>query len=233
MAGGYPSKFGQGSAGNNFWRFDPDAGAWEILPDLPKARAAGAAVYMHGRVWVVGGVGAGAEINLQSYDVRTGEWELFSGASGRFASHIQAVAFENEIWWLAGRTANQDSTTNTVQIWNPVSREWRAGPPMNHARGGHAAGLVQGQIIVVGGEVIEIPGLTWTLEVFAPGADSWVFGPSSPVSVHGTTGAVVNGELVLIAGSDIAGEVSRNRATQVLRPATAANPVESPGPGEK
>jgi hypothetical protein len=186
---------------------------------------------MHNRVWVVGGVGAGTD--LQSYDVRTGEWELFSGASGRFASHIQAVAFENEIWWLAGRTANQDSTTNTVQIWNPVSREWRAGPPMNHARGGHAAGLVQGQIIVVGGEVFEIPGLTWTLEVFAPGADSWVFGPSSPVSVHGTTGAVVNGELVLIAGSDIAGEVSRNRATQVLRPATAANPVEPPGPGEK
>ena len=91
---------------------------------------------------------------------------------------------------------------------------------MNDARGGHAAGLVQGQIIVVGGELFEIPGLTWTLEVFAPGAVSWEFGPSSPVTVHGTTGAVVNGELVLISGSDIAGQTSQNRATQVFTPAT-------------
>jgi len=217
VAGGYQSKFGLENPGNNFWRFDPDVGAWEILPDLPKARAAGAAVYMHNRVWVFGGVGPGVE--NQSYDIRTGEWKLYPGAPAIFRNHIQAVAFENEIWWMAGRTDNADRTSNTVLIWNPVTQEWRAGPPLNHARAGHAARVVQGQIIVTGGEVIEAMGLTLSLEVFAPGADSWVLGTRPPVVVHGTTGAAVNGEFVLVAGSDIAGQTSQNRATQVLTPA--------------
>jgi len=220
VAGGYVSKLGLDNPGNNFWRFNPDVGAWEILPDLPKTRAAGAAVYMHGRMWIVGGVGPGIE--MQSYDVSTGQWETLPGAGVRGRNHLQAVAFENEIWWLAGRTDLADKTFNNVLIWNPVTREWRAGPALNHARAGLAARVVRGQIMVTGGEVIDtMPGLVIrSLEVFAPGADSWVLGPAPPVAVHGTTGAVVNGEFVLIGGSDIAGELSRNLATQIFSPAT-------------
>jgi hypothetical protein len=93
---------------------------------------------------------------------------------------------------------------------------------MNHARAGFAARVVQGQIIVSDGEQLDAspPRLTGSLEVFAPGADSWVMGMVSPVAVHGTTGAVVNGMFVLTGGSDIAGEFSNNRATQVFTPAT-------------
>jgi len=220
VAGGYQSKSGLYNPGNNFWRFDPDVGAWEILSNMPRPRAAGAMVYMHGRVWVVGGVGSGVE--LQAFDIGTGKWELFPvpGVSAQFRNHLQAVAFENEIWWMAGRTISADRTSNNVQIWNPVTREWREGPPMNHARAGHAARVVQGQIIVAGGEIKDVFGLTLSLEVFAPGADGWVFGPTPPVVVHGTTGAVVNGEFLLIGGSDIAGKTSQNLATQVLVPAT-------------
>ena len=35
-------------------------------------------------------------------DVQSGEWESFPGAVGVPADHMQAVAFENEIWWLGG-----------------------------------------------------------------------------------------------------------------------------------
>ena len=216
LAGGYMSRLGLENPGNNFWRFDPDAGEWEILSNLPKVRAAGAAVYMHGRVWVLGGEGPGTE--TQTYDIRTGEWQLFPGEPVG-GDHMQAVAFESEIWWMGGRT---DSTFNRVLIWNPVTREWREGPPMNHARSGFAAKVVQGQIMVAGGEINDNAPfqLTPSLEVFAPGAHSWVFGSRPPVAVHGTTGAVVNGEFVLVGGSDIAGRTSQNRATQVLTPAT-------------
>ena len=93
---------------------------------------------------------------------------------------------------------------------------------MNHARSGFAARVVQGQIMVAGGEINDFGAfnLARSLEVFAPGAENWVFGLSSPVSVHGVTGAVVNGEFVLHGGSDIPGDTSDNRATQVLTPAT-------------
>jgi len=75
--------------------------------------------------------------------------------------------------------------------------------------------------MVVGGEVIDARPfqVTASMEVFAPGADSCVFGVAPPVPVHGTTGAVINGQLGLPGGSDIAGDTSQNKATQVFTPA--------------
>ena len=219
VAGGFQSKFGLDNAGNNFWRFDPDVGAWEILPNMPRVRAAGAAVYLHGYVWIMGGEGTGAE-NLR-YNIRAGEWELSLRAPKPVYDHIQAVAFENEIWWMGGRTAS-NRTFSHVMIWNLVTETWRDGPPMFFPRAGFAARVVKGQIIVSGGEQLDsFPSqLTPSTEVFAPGAESWVTGPRAPVAVHGTTGAVINGKFVLTAGSSIAGATSDNRATQILTPAT-------------
>lgn len=158
---------------------------------------------------------------MQSYDIGTGQWELFPGAGAVSRNHLQAVAFENEIWWIAGRTDSADMAFDRVLIWNPVTRVWREGPPLNLARAGLAARVVQGQIMVAGGEVIDnMPGqVVPSLEVFAPGAEGWVLGPDPLVAVHGTTGAVANGEFLLMGVSDIAGELSQNRATQIFTPA--------------
>jgi hypothetical protein len=214
LAGGYTSNFSDEVPGRNLWRFDTAASAWEILPDMPRTRAAGAAVYLHGRIFVVGGEGPGSE--MQSYDIRTGEWTLYPGDAGMIFDHMQAVVFENEIWWMGGRT---DRTFGRVLIWNPVTLEWRDGPPLIFPRAGFAAKVVQGQIFVVGGEVLDSLSLVRTTEVFAPGADAWVLGQSPPVAVHGTTGSSLNGNFVLTAGSEIAGRLGENRATQIFLPA--------------
>jgi len=217
VAGGYTGRFNQ-VAGDNFWRFDPATSQWEILSDLPDPRAAGAAVYFHGHIMVVGGAGVG--ISLLSYDIASGEWRSLPGDIRVPGDHIRAVVFENEIWWMGGRAGEGPggSTSNGVVIWNPVTQEWREGPPMLYSRSGFAAGVVGGQIVVAGGERIDIvpPQLIPTLEVFAPGAESWVPGPVPPVVVHGASGAVVNDQFILTAGSDEAGSLSTNRATQVL-----------------
>jgi hypothetical protein len=215
LAGGFQSKFGLEGPGSNFWRFDPDQNSWEVLTDMPRNRGGGAALYWLNRVWVAGGDGMGIEI--QSYNPQTDEWSLYAGDPRLVVDHMQAVAFENELWWLGGR---KSETVNTVMIWNPVTREWREGPPMIRPRAGLAAVVVQGQIMVAGGEVIDFfPGLVQsTIEVFAPGATGWVEGPAMPVPVHGSSGAEVNGVLVLVGGSDIAGDTSLNRSTQIYTP---------------
>ena len=216
MAGGFQSKLGLDNPGNNLWQFDPAQNAWTELTPMPQQRGAGAALYWLNRIWVVGGEGIGNHI--QSFDLETGSWELFPGDQRLVVDHMQAVTFENELWWLGGRN---NTTSAQVMIWNPVTREWREGPSMKYPRAGLAAKVVQGQIIVVGGEVIDfIPGLVQpTMEVFAPGAADWVPGPGSPVPVHGTNGAEINGLLVLPGGSDIAGDTSNNRAVQIYTPA--------------
>ncbi len=216
MAGGYTGNIGFSNPNNNFWKFDPQTNQWEILTNLPKARAAGAAVYLNGRIWLLGGEGPGRE--TQAYDINTGEWELFPNEIGKLYDHMQAVAFENEIWWMGGRS--ESNTSNGVVIFNPVSGQWREGPAMLFRRSGFAAKVVQGQIMVVGGEAVS--GISFSLvesaEVFAPGAEGWVNSLNSPMSVHGTTGAVVNGQFILTAGSTIAGANSSNSATQIFTP---------------
>jgi N-acetylneuraminic acid mutarotase len=106
-------------------------------------------------------------------------------------------------------------------IWNPVSREWREGPSMNWPRSGFAAAVVQGQIMVTGGERIDIQPaqLMPAMEIFAPGAEGWATGPEPPVLFHGSTGASANGEFIITGGSDEAGSLSENRATQIYTPA--------------
>jgi N-acetylneuraminic acid mutarotase len=217
VAGGYSQRYGAEVAHDNFWRFDPALGSWEDLSPLPQSRAAGDAVFMHGKIWIVGGEGQGG--SMLAYDVVTGEWSLFPSDVRALRDHMQAVAFENEIWWIGGRT--DSSTSNRVLIWNPVTQEWREGPSLFYARSGFSAAVVQGQILVTAGERIDLmpAQLIPSLEVFAPGSDGWVQGPSPPILVHGTTGASVNGRLVITAGSDIAGSLSDNRATQIYEPA--------------
>jgi hypothetical protein len=217
MAGGYGGRRSVGQA--NFWRFDPALGFWEILPDLPQPRAAGGMAYMLERVWVVGGEGLGPR--LLAFDPETETWESFSSSSA-YSDHMQSVAFENEIWWMGGRSG---ATTDRVVIWNPVTREWREGPPMNDARSGFAARVVQGQIMVAGGERLDTFPFTLvpTVEVFAPGMDQWVLAPPLPTRVHGVTGAAVGGEFVLIGGSTDAGSFSQDRMTQIYAPAPAAD----------
>jgi len=221
LAGGYASISGKEGPGKNFWRFDPGAAKWEVLTDMPIGRAAGAAVYMNNRVWVMGGEGFG--LGFQSYDIPAGEWETFPGDPRMIIDHMQAVVFENEIWWLGGRA---DRTCSTVLIWTPVSRERREGPSMIFARAGLAAKVVQGQIMVSGGEILDThpAQVVQSMEVFAPGSEGWATGPRPPVAVHGTTGAVLNGEFVLIGGSTDAGGTSQNRSTQIFAPAGAGGP---------
>ncbi len=215
VAGGYQSRLENENPSNTFWRYDPVANSWEVLPNMPRVRAAGAALHLMGRIWIAGGTGIGNE--LLAWNLRTESWEMYPGTAGLLVDSMQAVPFENEIWWMGGRT---NITTNAVWIWNPVSLEWRQGPPMIKERAGHAAKVVQGQIMVSSGEVIDVmPGsLVEALEIFAPGATEWVQGPSAPVPVHGTSGAESNGSFVIVAGSDVAGANGDNRATQVYDP---------------
>jgi hypothetical protein len=217
LAGGFTGRLGFVAA-DNFWRFDLQASQWEILPDMPSPRGGGAAVHLHGRIVIVGGEGVGRD--LLSYDIRTGAWSSFPGDARVPVDHIRAVVFENEIWWMGGRSGEGpgSSTSNSVLIWNPVSQTWREGPSMTYARSGFAAGVVKGQIVVAGGERIDIapPQLIATAEVYAPGAAEWAAAPVPPIVVHGASGAVVDDRFVLTAGSDVAGALSENRATQIL-----------------
>jgi hypothetical protein len=156
--------------------------------------------------------------SILSWDIDKAEWMQFAGSPVAFKDHANAVEFENELWQMAGR--GDRGVSNEVNIWNPVTHEWRAGPSMFHPRSGYAARVVQGQIMVAGGETIEGVdfNMVESMEIYAPGNAGWVFGNPPPIAVHGTSGASSGGQFIVIGGSNDAGSTNPIGPVQTFVP---------------
>ncbi|MDX1380060.1 MAG: hypothetical protein R3233_03015, partial [Xanthomonadales bacterium] len=214
LTGGSPPR---GVGTNTFWRWAPGDPGWVAMPDVPASVSGGASVAANGRIFVVGGAESGQSW-LQEYHADRGSWRQLPYNVSPFSrpDHTQAVLFEGEIWQLGGRG---EAETNRVFIFNPVTQEWRDGPPMLEARSGHAARVVDGQIMVAGGEIIFTgQRVVQSFEVFAPGAQAWVPGPPMPKAVHGAPGAATAGRFVLLGGGEVAGSGNGSNHVQVYIP---------------
>jgi hypothetical protein len=182
---------------------------------MPERRLAGAAVALGDKIYIAGGVGGGEA--LLEFSPASGQWRLLSGPV-QPREHVNALAFGGEMWVLGGRWGGIGELA-TVEIYNPASETWRAGPTMNVARAGFAAAVVQQQLMVAGGEIIINGRETLaSLEILAVGSDTWQLGPDLPVPMHGVGGAEFRGRFLLLGGSMEAGAILNEGQVQIYEP---------------
>ena len=194
MVGG--ASRGGGEQSINGFRYDVAAARWDNRAELPAVFGSHAAV-TNGRAFI--GSEAGT---LHEYDPRSRAVRVIEPASTQARDHSQVVAFLGEIWMIGGRSPE----TNSVSIYDPVSRRWRAGPPMVNIRGGFAAAVVGHRIVVAGGEVFSNgTRLEPRTEVFTAGDNVWRLAPNLPVPVHGVAAGSAQGRYFLVSGSTVAG----------------------------
>jgi hypothetical protein len=152
---------------------------------------------LHGRAWI-----GNEDGSLQVYEPRSGAVQTVAPASSRPRDHSQVLAWLGEIWMIGGRAPE----TTSVSIYDPVTGRWRAGPSLNRARGGFAAAVVDGHLVVAGGEVFTGGvRLEPSVEVLAPGAPAWRLAGDMPLALHGVGGAAVGRRFYLLGGSTVAG----------------------------
>jgi hypothetical protein len=199
-SGGDPST-GGGDESISGWRYDLTAGTWSPVTPLGWNFGSRAAV-LNGRAYIGDASGM-----IQEYDPRQNAVRVINPLDGTSRDHSQLVAYLGEIWVIAGRTETIDS--RSVAIYDPISETWRTGPSINGLRGGFAAAVVDDQIVIGGGEIVETFPVTLnpTSEVYTAGNDAWVYGPNLPIPVHGTAGAAINGEFYLVSGSVVGGSM--------------------------
>lgn len=192
--------------------FDPTSTLWELVDGewvdrapIPVPVGAAAAVEHDGFVYVVGGTPDGA---LFRYDAGADTWEHLVGPSVQ-REHLAAVAFEGEIWALAGRWEGEifDST----EIFDPSTGEWRSGPAFNEARSGFGATVVDGSIYAVGGEVFDPNLALGSMERFGDG--DWTLQDPFPYGIHGNPLVEIGGSLYLPGGSTQAAGVENDGRT--------------------
>jgi N-acetylneuraminic acid mutarotase len=188
---------------NTTWIYDPTADKWTEKAPMPETRMSGAALALGDFLYVIGGVG-GTDALLR-YDPSANHWEALAHLP-HHREHLAAVVFEDELWALGGRQS--EGTLASIDIYDPDTDTWRAGPPMLERRSGHGATVVNGKIVAIGGEVLDRQ--PWqvlaTAEIYDP-ATGWSTLPDLPVGLHGLPVAAANGAIYTLGGSDRAGAI--------------------------
>lgn len=155
-------------------RYTPATDTWEAIAPMPQGRNHAAAESDGAKIFVFGGRGPGSGDGnvvangfdtVQIYDPATDSWESSLDPGSTLEPLPQArggmgtAVFANgEFWVMGGETLNGPGATaghvyGRVDIYDPATNSWRAGPAMPTARHGIFPVLDGTQIHVAGGGV--------------------------------------------------------------------------------
>ena len=133
------------------------APVWEQLPDTPTPRQQAAGAVVDGKAWVVGGLegsdAATATRRVESYDPKTETWS--QGPELPVALH-HAVArnYRGDLVVIGGwiPEGSDLTATSSDKVFVLRGETWEELPELNHPRAAAAAAVVEGELIVVGGQ---------------------------------------------------------------------------------
>jgi len=217
-----------GPAVTNLQRYDPNRDSWMDLSPLPLPRGAMGVAALNGKIYVVGGLRGGAAVNdFTVYDPPTDSWQTLPGMPTP-RDHLVAVALQGKLYAIGGRggSAAICAPIATVEVYDPATNTWSQAASLNTARGGHAAGTLNGRIQVFGGEGESTScGIIASAEEYDPASDAWSLLPAMLTPRHGTGGATIGDSIYLPGGALITGNLPtpvHERFDQSLAP--QANP---------
>ena len=125
-------------------------GRWVRLPSLRNARAAAAAAVVDDKIVVVGG---------QANNALVPATEIFDGTRWRDAAplptpreHLAAASDGRFVYAVGGRKRSSDQNTAVLERYDAKSDGWKALRSMPVATGSMGATIVNGRLVVVGGE---------------------------------------------------------------------------------
>ncbi|MFQ5716801.1 MAG: Kelch repeat-containing protein [Nitrospinales bacterium] len=150
-------------------------GFWKAMPPAPTARTEGAAAFLDGKIYVIGGfTSKGIADKVEVLDLKTGSWAEVSPLP-RPLHHTSALAVNGRIYVIGGFHSGLWTPVASVYEYDPAADQWREKRSMPTARGAMAAGVIGGKIYVVGGAHKKFLHLVNTdaNEVYDPAADRW------------------------------------------------------------
>ncbi len=190
---------------NSAWVYDANTNRWRLLTAMPEPRYAGAAVALGDFIFVVGGAGPSGK--TMRYNPKKDTWKMLESTHQR-REHIAAVVIEEKIMVIGGRYRGVGELKST-EIYNVENNQWQPGPVLNIARGGHAAVVHQGNIIVLGGEIImgKFKKTLAESEQLDKLSGHWRKGWNLPLALHGMPVVSNNKSLFILGGSERAGAI--------------------------
>jgi N-acetylneuraminic acid mutarotase len=191
--------------------YDPLTDTWQLLAgNVETPRADFVTLNFSDTIYTIGGY-AGSDPPLDFnhiYDPISGTWDMenetplptsVSGAGG--------VVLNDKIYVLGGYRGETEGNTNEVQIYDPATKQWDVGIPMNTARSQFVAVVLDGLIYVIGGNYQGDD--AFDVEIFDPTdgtTGAWREGTPLPERRRYMAGAVRQGEIYVVGGRNLGGD---------------------------
>jgi N-acetylneuraminic acid mutarotase len=191
----------------NVARFDPATQGWTTLAPLPAPRGGATAQAIAGRIYVAGGMEAGSSRQeLFVYDPATNSWTAGAPLSVPRDNPMSA-AVGGKLYVLGGRTRlappfpDVDALTS-AEVYDPLANAWQPIMPLPTGRRTGNAVVVNGRILVFGGEGA---GTHEQNELYNPAADSWQVLAPMPLARHGAVAGRIGNGIFVVGGGPAAG----------------------------
>lgn len=165
------------------FRFDLTARRWEEIAPMPAPRAAGAAVAVGDRIFIVGGAdGPRLIAPTYEYNVSTRSWRTVA-AIPTPRDHLSAVELDGRACAVGGRRLSMSQNVATFECYDPRTDRWDRLPDAPTARGGSGAAQYDRRVYFVGGE--QPSGTFREVEIYDARTNAWTRGPDLPTARHG------------------------------------------------
>nr|WP_246114865.1 kelch motif-containing protein [Rubripirellula tenax] len=211
--------------------YHPATDTFEFVHHIPETRrrgGAGAAVY-DGKIYIVGGITNGHQDGyvpwFDRYDPTTGDWDMMPDAP-HARDHFQAVVVGHYLYALAGRTTSQrtnhtfDLTVPEVDVFDFTTGAWLPSGTVENLptpRAGNMAAVIDGKIIIGGGESGSLKVAHEDVESLDPVTGKWSRWPSLARGRHGSGFAVIDEVIYTAAGSGGRGGAPELSSTESLK----------------
>jgi len=180
------------------------SGIWRPFATLDQRRW-GAAGIVHANTFIIfGGYDTTWSRKLSTTEIVTEEGRVTPGPEMPVAVYRHSIAsLDEKTWILTGGYTSTTSSTDETWFFDPVSKEFKQGPPLITGRRLHASATLQDKdtkeniVAVVGGYN---GGYLDSTEFLRNG--EWSSGPQMPKRLRGLSAVVIKGDLYAIGGND-------------------------------
>lgn len=185
------------------WAYDTVSGDWVMKASMPSKRVDHAMISIGDHLYVIGGVGEGADL-IFIYDVVTDKW---STSKTRMPSPRRnfGVASDGASIYVIGGISNEAGVSSTIDVFDTGSQTWGTQAPLPNPRAGIAAAIIQERLHVAGGSTPD-PAQTFNEHLSrGTGEASWHQEKQLPTARHSSAYVVAGGQWFVIGGGAAAG----------------------------
>jgi N-acetylneuraminic acid mutarotase len=191
---------------------------------MPTARGGASAQAVGSVIYVVGGMsGTGSSLStVESYNPATNTWTSRPAMTTRRDNPMTGVV-SGKLYVFGGRTREADGTTtngtlNTSEMFDPAVGTWVARATMPTGRRTGVAGVINGRILVMGGEITATGGTFVANEEYDPATNTWRTLANMPIGRHGAAAGVIGTTMHVVAGGSTGGSSFTNHHHTFIPP---------------